>query len=60
MTTSETPTVLPRGLLILLALAAGTVAVAGMRTLSGIVGPTFLAIVLTIGVHPARVWVRRR
>ena len=51
---------LPRGLLILLALAAGTVAVAGMRTLSGIVGPTFLAIVLTIGVHPARVWVRRR
>ena len=59
-TTPDGPTVLPRGLLILLGLGAATIAVAGMRTLSGIIGPAFLAIVLTIGVHPARVWVRRR
>jgi len=50
---------LPRGLMILLGLAAAVITVAGLRSASGIVGPTFLALVLTIAVHPLRGWVAR-
>ena len=51
---------LPRGVLILVGLAAGTVAVAGLRSVSGIVGPAFLALVLTIAALPIRTRVTRR
>jgi len=51
---------LPRGLLILLGLAAATVAVTGLRLSAGLVGPAFLALVLTIAVHPVRGWLRER
>lgn len=50
---------LPRGLLIVLGLAAGTVAVAGLKAVSSLAGPAFLALVLTIAVHPLRGWLRR-
>ncbi len=50
---------LPRGLQILLGLAAAVITVAGIRSASAIVGPTFLALVLTIAVHPLRGWVAR-
>ena len=39
---------LPRGLLILLGLAAGVVSIAGIRSASGLIGPIFLALVLTV------------
>lgn len=51
---------LPRGLLILLGLAAATVAVGGMKALSGLIAPTFMGIVLVLTVAPARGWVERR
>jgi predicted PurR-regulated permease PerM len=51
---------LPRGLLIVLGVAATTVAVAGIKSISGIVGPAFLALVLVIAVHPIRGWLVRR
>jgi predicted PurR-regulated permease PerM len=51
---------LPRGLLILLGLAAATVAVGGMKALSGLLAPTFMGIVLVLTVAPARGWVERR
>lgn len=36
------------------------VLVAGLQAASGILGPIFLAMVLTIVVHPARTWLARR
>src|SRR5918994_4835269 len=50
---------LPRPVLVLLGTAAATVTIAGMHTISGIVGPAFLALVLTIAAHPLRGWLRR-
>ena len=51
---------LPRGLLILLGGAAGAIMVAGLRSVSDIVAPAFLALVLTIAAHPMRGWLTRR
>jgi AI-2 transport protein TqsA len=51
---------LPRGLLILLGFAAAVITVAGLKSISGLVAPAFLALVLTIGVHPLRGWLVRR
>jgi len=45
---------LPRGLIILLGIAAALVAALGMRQFSGILGPVLLALVLSIAVHPVR------
>ncbi len=50
---------LSRPLTILLALAAAFLVAAGLRDMSSIVGPTFLALVLAIGVHPLRGWAER-
>jgi predicted PurR-regulated permease PerM len=45
---------LPRGLIILLSLAAALVAALGLRDFSAILGPVFMALVLSIAVHPVR------
>jgi AI-2 transport protein TqsA len=45
---------LPRGLIILLGVAAALVAAVGMRQFANILGPVFLALVLSIAVHPIR------
>jgi AI-2 transport protein TqsA len=45
---------LPRGLIILLGVAAALVVALGMRQFSNILGPVFLALVLSIAVHPVR------
>jgi predicted PurR-regulated permease PerM len=45
---------LPRGLVVLGTLAAAVVVIAGLRAAAGLVGPIFLALVLTIVVHPVR------
>ena len=49
---------LPRGLLILLGLAAAIVVIAGLKAGAGLIAPAFLALVLTIAVHPVRGWLR--
>jgi len=51
---------LPRGLLVLLGAAASVIVVAGLKSISELVAPAFLALVLTIGVHPMRGWMVRR
>jgi predicted PurR-regulated permease PerM len=51
---------LPRGLIVLLGLTGLVVTVTGIRAFSGIVGPVFLALMLTVAVHPLREWLRRR
>ena len=53
------PQALPRGLLIVLGVAATVIAIGGMRTAAGIIGPTVLALVLTIAVHPMRGYAAR-
>ncbi len=45
---------LPRGLIIAIGIAAIVVAAGGMRAIPGILGPVFLALVLTILVDPIR------
>jgi AI-2 transport protein TqsA len=45
---------LPRVLIILIGAGSAVLVVAGLRWASGIVGPTFLAIVLTVLVYPLR------
>jgi AI-2 transport protein TqsA len=57
-TTARDP--LPRGLLLLLGAAATVVVFAGMRAVSEIIGPAFLALVLTVLLHPVRGWLTSR
>ena len=45
---------LPRGLIILLGVAAALIAAVGMRQFANILGPVFMALVLSIAVHPVR------
>ncbi len=45
---------LPRGLIILLGVAAALIVAVGMRQFANILGPVFLALVLSIAVHPIR------
>jgi AI-2 transport protein TqsA len=49
----------PRWLLLLGGLAAATVAVAGLRAISWLVAPVFLALVVVIGLAPVQSWLRR-
>jgi predicted PurR-regulated permease PerM len=50
----------PRAVLVLVGAAAFVVAVAGVRAASGIVGPVFLALVISITLHPLRPLLERR
>ena len=59
MTSSQEHPFLPRGLLVLFGLALSVIVVAGMKGAAGIIGPAFLALVLTITVHPLRIWLDR-
>lgn len=50
---------LPRGLMILLGFAAATITVGGMKSIGGLLGPAFLALVLMITIFPIRGWLVR-
>ena len=49
----------PRPVLLLVGMAAGLLVVSGLRNLSDIIGPAFLALVLTIAAQPLRDWAVR-
>ena len=49
----------PRALSVLVGLAALTITLAGIRSVGGIIGPAFLAVVLIITVYPVRAWLVR-
>ncbi|MBC7302143.1 MAG: AI-2E family transporter [Nocardia sp.] len=51
---------IPRGLIVLLSLGAAVVTIAGLKAFSGVVGPVFLALMLTIAVQPIQSWARRK
>jgi predicted PurR-regulated permease PerM len=52
--TTATATAIPRGLLLIVGIAAALVAALGLKAFSDVVGPLFLAVVLSIIVHPVR------
>ncbi|MET0999879.1 MAG: AI-2E family transporter [Marmoricola sp.] len=54
------PVVLPRWLIVLMGTAAATITIAGLMGASDLIGPVFLALVLTIAAHPLRGWLQRR
>lgn len=61
---STTPSVraewpLPRGLIILVGGGSAVLVVAGIQSAAGIIAPAFLALVLTIAVHPIRTYLER-
>src|SRR6478609_6109354 len=58
--TDESKYGLPRVLIIVVGLAAGVVVAMGLRAIPGIIGPVFMALVLTITVNPIRGWLIRR
>lgn len=60
LTTQPVRSLLPRGLLILLGIAAGAITAFGMKAVAGIITPSFLALVLVICVQPVRGWLIRR
>ncbi|MDH6282426.1 AI-2E family transporter [Prescottella agglutinans] len=54
------PWAIPRGLIVLLAGAGVVVSIAGIKVFAGILGPVFLALMLTIAVQPIQSWAQRR
>ena len=51
---------LPRGLQVMIGLAAAVVVIGGLQASADIVGPAFLAMVLVICVHPVRAWMKTK
>ncbi|HEY5858553.1 MAG TPA: AI-2E family transporter [Aldersonia sp.] len=56
----EAPWSLPRGVIVLLGLAGTVVAIAGAKEFASVIGPTFLALMLTVTVQPLPDWLRRK
>jgi AI-2 transport protein TqsA len=52
--------VIPRGLAVLLGLAAAVVVAAGVRSLAWLIGPTFLALIIVIALAPVHARLRAR
>jgi AI-2 transport protein TqsA len=50
----------PFALTVLIGAAAFAITLAGIRSISEIIGPVFLALVITITLHPMRSWLERR
>lgn len=49
----------PRWLLVLVGLAAATIAIAGLRAVAWLIAPVFLALVVVIALAPVQSWLRR-
>lgn len=56
---SSTAPAIPRWLLLLVGLAAATIAVAGLRAIAWLVAPVFLALVVVVALAPVQGWLRR-
>jgi predicted PurR-regulated permease PerM len=51
---------LPRGVIVLLGAACLVVVVGGMRVTASLLGPVFLALMLTVTISPIAIWMRRK
>jgi AI-2 transport protein TqsA len=59
VTAEHAAPVIPRWLLVLVGLAAATIAVAGLRGIAWLVAPVFLALVVVVALAPVQGWLRR-
>ncbi|WP_459546697.1 AI-2E family transporter [Nocardia sp. X0981] len=57
---AATPWSIPRGLIVVLTVAGVVVAVTGTKAAADILGPVFLALMLSIAVQPVQSWAQRR
>jgi predicted PurR-regulated permease PerM len=57
---SDQSSTIPRGLIVLLGLTGIVVAVAGMRSVAGIIAPVFLGLMLSITAEPLGRWLRSK
>ena len=53
------PSGIPRWLLLVVGLAAATIAVAGLRAIAWLAAPVFLALVVVVALAPVQSWLRR-
>jgi AI-2 transport protein TqsA len=51
---------LPRGVVVLLGMAAAVVVAAGLQSLAWLIGPAFLALIIVIAVAPVQRWFQRK
>jgi AI-2 transport protein TqsA len=51
---------LPRGVVVLLGTACLVIVVGGMKVTAGLLGPVFLALMLTVTISPIAIWMRAR
>ena len=51
---------LPRGVIVLLGTACLVIVVGGMRVTADLLGPVFLALMLTVTISPIAIWMRRK
>ena len=58
--TATASAALPRGVVVLLGMAAAVVTAAGLQSIAWLVGPAFLALVIVIAVAPVQRWFQRR
>jgi AI-2 transport protein TqsA len=54
------PSGIPRWLVLVVGLAAVTIAIAGVRAVAWLVGPVFLALVVVVALAPVQSWLRRK
>ena len=54
------PWAMPRAVIVMLRLAGTIIVFTGMKSFASIIGPTFLALILTVAVHPLHNWLRRK
>ncbi|RZL72076.1 MAG: AI-2E family transporter, partial [Rhodococcus sp. (in: high G+C Gram-positive bacteria)] len=59
-TAPVSPWSMPRGLIVLLGITGLVVTVAGIKAGASVVGPIFLALMLTVAVHPLPEWLHRK
>ena len=58
--TATASAALPRGVVVLLGMAAAVVTAAGLQSIAWLVGPAFLALVIVIAVAPVQRWFQRK
>ncbi|MHA6615889.1 AI-2E family transporter [Pseudonocardia sp. DLS-67] len=51
---------LPRGVVVLLGMAAAVITAAGLRSIAWLIGPAFLALIIVIAVAPVQRWFQRK
>lgn len=51
---------LPRGVVVLLGMAAAVIIAAGLRSIAWLIGPAFLALIIVIAVAPVQRWFQRK